>query len=96
MIPILYDFDGQPHLFDGAALRRLRYRHGMVQLQLAHALHTYPGTIGKWETGSNYPTHEQAKLLREILGKDAWEVFKGVRYVRKNVDNREKGETQVH
>ena len=93
---VAYDFDGRPHLFDGGALRRVRYRHGMVQLHIAHALGVYPSNISAWEHGKAWPTHAQATRLRSLLGKDAWEVFKGLRYVRATVENPKEGTSTLH
>jgi transcriptional regulator with XRE-family HTH domain len=92
----LYEFDGKPYLFDGAALRRVRYRHGMVQLHLAHALGVYPSNISTWERGTSWPRHHQAVKLRSLLGKDAWEVFKVLRYVRDSMEDPKEGEASLH
>lgn len=96
MMIVMYEFGGRPHLFDGGALRRVRYRHGLVQLHIAHALGVYPSTVSQWENGKNWPSHDQAMQLKELLGKDAWEVFRGGRYVRANVENPQEAQEEVH
>lgn len=93
---IVYDFDGRPHLFDGGALRRVRYRHGMVQLHIAHALGVYPSNVSAWEHGKAWPTHDQAIRLKSLLGKDAWEVFEVLKYVRAIVENPKEGTSTLH
>ena len=48
------------------ALVQFRSEHNRTQLEIAHAVDTYPQYVGQWERGERHPTLQQAIKL-ELL-----------------------------
>lgn len=51
----------------GAAIKGLRERNGMTQLQLAERLGVSDKTVSKWETGKGYPDITLMETDRECV-----------------------------
>ena len=61
----------------GAAIRQLRIRNHLTQLQLASKLHLSDKTISKWETGKGSPDITLLEPLAKALGVSVAELLSG-------------------
>jgi transcriptional regulator with XRE-family HTH domain len=60
------------------AIKDLRRSAGLTQLELANRLGVTPGTVYKWERGSNEPTATNLRDLARALGVSMEEIDLGV------------------
>ena len=52
------------------ALRKLRTKKGLTQIQLARLMFVNKATISKWENGSRLPDAAMITRLARVLGTD--------------------------
>lgn len=69
----------------GAAIRELRLKKGMTQLQLARKLHVSDKAVSKWETGKGYPDITLLEPIAEAFGVSLTELLSGNRVSNRNV-----------
>ena len=69
----------------GTAIRELRTRRGLTQLQLAQKLDVSDKTISKWETGKGYPDITLLEPIAEVFGISVTEFLSGAPVLNRNV-----------
>ena len=63
------------------AIKKLRERKGLTQMQMADALGVARGRIAMWETGKSFPRAEMLPAIAKLLGRTLDDLYKGEKEV---------------
>ena len=63
------------------AIKKLRERKGLTQMQMADALGVARGRSAMWETGKSFPRAEMLPAIAKLLGCTLDDLYKGEKEV---------------